>query len=305
MKNFLLRDRLFSLRWFRAWFYIVVGCFLLAGAFVLFITPYKIVPGGVYGLGIVLHHLFPKVQVGTFGLMTDIPLLLISLKIFGGKIGARTIVAAVLTPLMMNGLTYLIGENPAAMFGGKINLTNDVLLSCIFGGVIMGAGLGLILKTRATSGGTDIISMIVSKYTQMPMARCMLIVDSSIVIVALGVFGDWRIPLYSLVTIYVCTKVIDWVLEGGGSDKLLFIISERHALVKKLIIEDLGRGGTYIKASGMYTEHDKDMIFVVVARTELAAVQDYIHRIDPQAFMVVVNAHKIYGEGFRSFPELP
>ena len=286
------------------WAYIVVGAFLLAAGFVLFITPYNIVPGGVYGTGVVLHYLFPDIQVGTFGLMLDIPLLLIAFWIFGAKFGAKTIVAAILVPVFMNSMTWLIGtEDPALMLNGSINLSNDVLLSCIFGGILVGFGQGLILRTHATSGGTDIIAMIVHKFTRLPIARCILIVDSCVVVLGLIVLKDWRIPLYSLITIYVATKLIDYVLDGGGSNKLLFILSDKHELIRKLIIEELDRSGTYIHSTGMYSMQNKDMIFVVLNRSELPIVQDYIKEIDDKAFMVVMNAHEIYGEGFKPFIE--
>ncbi len=296
-------NRRFSGRWFRDWICIVLGAFVLAAGFVLFITPYHIVPGGVYGTGIVLHYLFPQVQVGTFGLMLDIPLLCVALWVFGAKFGTKTIVAALLTPVFMNTLTHFIGEDPAAMLAGNIDLSGDVLLSCIFGGVLIGVGMGLILRTHATSGGTDIVAMIVHRFTRMPIARCLLIVDSCVVVLGLIVLKDWRIPLYSLITIYVSTQLVDWVLDGGGSNKLLFILSEKNEQIRTLIIEKLERGGTYIQSTGMFSMQDKQMIFVVLDRTELPVVQDYIRRIDPRAFLVVMNAHEIYGEGFKPILE--
>ena len=289
----------FSVRWFRSWVYIILGAFLLSVGFVLFITPYNIVPGGVYGTGIVLHYLFPNIQVGTFGLILDVPLLITAFLVFGAKFGAKTIVAAILTPVMMNTLTYLIGENPVTMLGGSINLSNDILLSCIFGGVLIGVGQGLILLTHATSGGTDIIAMVVHKFTRLPIARCLLIVDSCVVLIGLIVLKDWRIPLYSLITLYVATQVIDYVLDGGGSNKALLILSAKYEQIRGMILDNLERGGTYIHATGMYSGQDKNMIFVVVDRNQLPVVQDYIRDIDDRAFMVVMNAHEIYGEGFK------
>ncbi|MDR0955231.1 MAG: YitT family protein [Rikenellaceae bacterium] len=293
----------FSLRWFRSWAYILLGSLSISAGFVLFINPYRIVPGGIYGTGIVLHYLFPNIQVGTFGLILDIPLLLIAFWVFGAKFGSRTIVSALLTPLMMNALTFCVGEDPATMLHGSINLSNDILLSCIFGGMLIGLGMGLIIRTHATSGGTDIIAMIVHKFTRVPVPRALLIVDSCVVLLGLFVLRDWRIPLYSLITIYVSTKMVDYVLDGAGSNKLLFIISEKHELIRGLIIEKLDRGGTYIHSTGMYSMQDKDMIFVVLDRSELPIVQDYIRQIDPRAFMVVMDAHEIYGEGFKPLIE--
>lgn len=300
LQRLIVKDKLFSRRWFRSWLSIAAGCFVVAAAFVLFITPYRIVPGGVYGLGVVLHSLFPRVAVGTFGLLLDAPLLAIAFWLFGNRFGAKTIVAALLTPLIMNALTALVGEDPASMLGGHIDLSGDVLLSALFGGVLCGVGLGLILRSHATSGGTDIVAMIVHRYTRLPIARCLLLVDSAVVILGLVVLRDWLIPLYSLVTIYVTTQVMDYILDGGGSNKLLFILSEKTEEIRELILRRLDRGGTYIHSTGMYSLQDKKMIFVVINRRELPLVQDNIKQIDPLAFMVVVDAHEIYGEGFKS-----
>ncbi len=285
----------------RQWLFVVVGAALLATAFVLFITPYRIVPGGVYGMGVVLNYLFPAIQVGTYGLSMDIPLLLIAFRLFGAKFGSKTIVAALLTPLFMDSMTYLIGSDPATMLGGKIDLSGDVLLSCIFGGILMGAGIGLIMKTHATSGGTDIVAMIVSRYLHLPISRSVLYVDSAVVIFGLVVLGDWKLPLYSLVTIFVSSRLIDYIVDGGSGDKLLFILSDKHADIRDYILSDLDRGGTYIKASGMYTGADKEMIFVVVSRREVSLMRDRIREIDPLAFMIVVDAHETLGEGFKTF----
>ena len=285
----------------RQWVYVVVGAALLAAAFVLFITPYRIVPGGVYGMGVVLHYLFPAIQVGTYGLSMDIPLLLVSFRIFGARFGTKTVAAALLTPLFMNTLTYLVGSDPATILGGKIDLSNDVLISCIFGGTLMGAGVGLILKTHATSGGTDLIASIISKYLHLPISRSVLYVDAAVVLFGLIAMGDWKLPLYSLVTIFVSSRVIDYIVDGGSGDKLLFILTDRHDAIRSFILKDLERGGTFIKASGMYTGADKEMVFVVVSRREVSLMRDRIRETDPEAFMIVVDAHETLGEGFKTF----
>ena len=282
---------------------VALGAVLISAAFVLFITPYRIVPGGVYGMGVVLNYVFPSVEVGTWGLMMDVPLLLTAFALFGRVFGAKTVVAALLCPLVMNTMTHFIGSDPATMFGGRIDLSNDVLLSCLFGGVILGAGISLVLRSRATSGGTDIVAMIVSRYAHMPIARALAIVDSMVVVFGLVVLGDWKLPLYSLVTIFVATKVVDWVLEGGSGDKLVFILSDKHDEIRTFILDDLSRGGTYIHSAGMYTHASKEMIFVVVSRREMTLLQDCVRQVDPAAFMIVVNAHETLGDGFKTFQE--
>ena len=250
-------------------------------------------------MGIVLHQLLPQIQVGTFGLMFDIPLLLIGIRVFGGMFGARTVVAAILTPLIMNALTYLVGENPATMFGGKIDLSNDIIISCIFGGVLIGTGTGLVVKTRATTGGTDIVAMLLNRFAHMSFSRGILLADATVVVLGIIVLGDWRLPLYSLVTIFVSSRVIDYVIDGASYDKLLFIISKKNAELTRFILDEMGRGATYIKSSGTYTREERDMLFLVVSRREISSVQNKIKEIDPESFVVVVNAYETFGDGFK------
>lgn len=291
MAFFLLREKPFSKKWFLSYSLITVGSFILATGFVFFITPYKIVPGGVYGISIVLHYLFGT-PVGLMALCFDIPLTLIGLKILGPRFGFKTVLGFSLTAVFNDTLTYFWGYEPLVQ--------GDALLSSIFGGVLIGLGLGLIFKSKATSGGSDIIAMIINKYTKISLGQLMILVDSVIVLFGLAVFQDWRIPLYSWIVIFISGKVIDVVLEGLSYDKSLFIISDRHEEIRDKIIHNLNRGGTYLDGHGMYNLAERKIIFTVVSRRELAILQEYIHQIDPKAFMTVIDATEILGEGFRS-----
>lgn len=298
MKTIQLQKR-FSLKWFLSWGAILVGSALIALSFVLFITPYKIIPGGVFGIGIILNSFFPEIPVGTFGLCMDVPLLITAFFLLGSGIGARTIFSALITPLLMNLFTNIIGSTPETIFNGAMNLSDDILLSSIFGGAVMGVGLGMIFSNQGTSGGTDIISMIIRKYCKIPLSKAIIIVESCIILSGLIIFGDWKLPLYSVVCVFVLTRVIDYIVEGTSTDKLLFIISEKHEELKEYIIDDLKRGGTYIKAEGMYTKNEKKIIFVVINRRQLPLVQATIKKLDPKAFFVVVEAHETLGDGFK------
>lgn len=304
MKNLPRSLMPFTRQWILSWISIVIGSILLSTGYVLFVNPYNIIPGGVYGIGIILHSFFPNIEVGTFGLILDVPLLIIAFKIFGSSVGSKTIVAAILTPILMNLLTYAIGDNPEMMLNGSINLQNDTLLAALFGGVISGTGIGLIFKSNATSGGTDIIAMILTKYTRLHLGNAIIIIESFIVLAGLIVFGDWKLPLYSIVMIFTFVQVIDYITDGPSNDKLMFIISKEHEKIKQYIIGDLERGGTYIKSSGMYTNENKDMMFVVVGRSEITLIKSMIHEVDKDAFMIVVNAHETFGDGFKSFPKV-
>ncbi len=294
MPFFLMKEKPFSKKWFISYSLIIIGSLILATGFVLFITPYKIVPGGVYGISIVLHYLFGT-PVGLMALCFDIPLTLIGLKILGPRFGFKTVVGFSLTAIFTDTLTYFWGYEPLVQ--------GDALLSSIFGGVLIGLGLGLIFKSKATSGGSDIIAMIINKRTRMPLGQLMILVDSIIVLFGLAVFQDWKIPLYSWIVIFISGKMIDVVMEGLSYDKSLFIISDKHEEIRDKIINNLNRGGTYIDGHGMYNMAERKIIFTVVSRRELALLQEYIHKIDPLAFMTVIDATEILGEGFRSLKE--
>lgn len=291
---FIKKEKLFSGSWFYNYGLIVLGSFILAAGFVLFINPYNIVPGGVYGVGIVVHHIAPAIPVGAFGLALNIPLIIIAIRVLGPRFGVKTIVGMTLTSIFMDSLTYIIGEND------PLGLANEILLSCIFGGVIIGLGLGLIFKAKATSAGSDIIAMIAAKYTRLPVGQLLIMVDSVIVVMGLIIFKDWKVPLYSWIVIFVTGKVIDIVLEGVNYDKSLYIISKEHEKIRDKIIYDLNRGGTYISGKGLYSNIEKPIIFTVVNRRELAMLEDYIHEVDPDAFLTVANANEILGNGFKS-----
>lgn len=297
----LLSDRVFSKKWFIDYTLIIIGSFILAAGFVFFITPHRIVPGGVYGIAIVVHYLTPGVfsfwpdgiPIGLFGLILNIPLTIAGIKILGPKFGVKTIIGFVLTSVFIDGITMMREVGDAA-------LVDDILLSCVFGGVLIGFGLGLIFKSRATSGGSDIIAMIIAKYTKMQLGKLMIYVDSTIVLLGLFAFGDWAIPLYSWVVIYITGRAIDLTLEGADYNKALIIISKKHDEIKQKLLVELERGGTYLKGEGMFTGEEKQIIYTVVSRREVAILQEYISQIDPDAFITVMDTKEILGEGFQS-----
>ena len=300
--TYVTKEKLFSKEWFKAYALILVGAFILAAGFVLFIDPHRIAPGGVYGIGIIVHYLTQGLfswapnglPIGTVGLLLNIPLTIIGIRVLGPMFGIKTVVGFVLSSVFIDVLHLWLGFNP---------LVDDMLLSSIFGGVLIGFGLGLIFKSKATSGGSDIIAMIIARYTRLPLGQLMIYVDSTIVLLALVAFQDWKIPLYSWVVIYVTGKVIDMTIQGVSYDKALFIITDRYEDVKNKIIHDIERGGTIINVQGMYTGHDKKMIFTNVSRREVYMLKDYIQQIDPKAFITVIDANEILGNGFKPLSE--
>ncbi len=310
--GFLPKQKIFTKGWLIDYTFLLIGAIIMAAGFAYFIDPHNIVPGGVYGIGIVVKDLTSDMMgdgikipfidepifqnglgVGFVGLLLNVPLTILGIKILGPRFGIKTVIGFMLTSFFID----FLDEN----FDGA--LVDDILLSCIFGGVLIGFGLGLIFKSKATSGGSDIIAMIIAKYTRMSLGLLLIFVDSTIVILGLLVFQDWKIPLYSWIVIYITGKVIDTTMQGVSYDKAMLIISDKHDLIRNKLMNDLERGGTYINGEGMYKGDKKKIIYTVVSRREQVLLKSYIHEIDPNAFLTVSDTKEILGEGFKSLKD--
>lgn len=295
--------RKYTKYWYFNYLVIVVGAFIIASAYVLFITPNRIVPGGIYGVSIIIHHLTKGVfsfapeglPVGTMGIILDIPITLLGIKFLGKKFGLKNFFGILITSFFIDTLTIFWGYKPL--------VENDVLLSSVFGGVLCGIGLGLIFKAKGATGGTDTIAMIISKSSKVPLGQMLIYVDSFVVLLGLVAFGDWRIPLYSWIVIFITGKVIDGVMQGFSYDKTVFIISDKYEEIRKKIIFDLDRGGTYLLAEGMYGGKKRKVIYTNVTRREMATLIGYIKDIDPDAFVTVIDANEVLGHGFKPIKE--
>lgn len=298
------KEKLFSKEWFIVYSLILIGAFIMAAGYVFFVAPYKFAPGGVYGISIVIHHLtkgvfswFPDgLPIGAVALAMDIPLTIIGTKILGPRFGFKTVLGFVSLAVFTDLISYFWGNAPL--------VENQPLLSAIFGGVLIGLGLGLVFRSRASSGGSDIIAMIIEKYTKMPLGQLMIIVDSAIVLLTLVAFKDWSLPLLSLIIIYITGKVIDIVLEGLDVNKAVIIISDEYEQIKNIILDDLDRGGSRLLAKGIYSEADKKIIFTVLTRREVEILKSYIKKVDPKAFVTIFDAKEILGEGFKPWSKL-
>lgn len=306
-----------------SWLNILIGCIIVAAGFVFFINPYNIVPGGAYGASIVLHNLFPSIQVGTFGYMFDIPLLILSVILLGTKLGARTIAAALITPLLMNMMSkmaYPTEEalhtlDPSQLIGGSMDLSDHLMLACVMGATLIGIGTGIVVRNQATTGGSDIVGMLLQKYCHIRFSKAILLVDGTVVCFGLLVIGfgigsandstqpSWYLSFYSLIAIFIISRVIAYMINGSKNDKLIFVISEKRMTeLHSYILKDLDRTATCIKSSGLYTGKEKEMIFLVVSYKEVAGVKLTIKKADPKAFVVVTDAYDTFGEGWKQLP---
>ncbi|MBR6131030.1 MAG: YitT family protein [Bacteroidales bacterium] len=284
---------------------IVLGTFIMSIGYVIFVSPLKLAPGGVYGIAIILHHLF-NFPIGLSGICLDIPLLIIGTLWLGPKFGAKTIVGVITLPAFISLWEKIYGYAPLIALPGD-PMTPDPsanFIVALCGGVIIGVGLGLIFKTRATSGGSDIIAMIIGKYLKhIPLGTLLIIVDSTIVLAALAAFKDWTIPLYSWLIIYVTGIVMDKVIAGFHSNKVVLIVSDHYEEIRQHIFDELDRGGTYIHGEGMYNNDEKKIIFTSISRKQLPILVHFVHAIDPKAFVSILDASETLGDGFTSLRE--
>ena len=280
---------------------IIVGALLQAVAYVLFIAPHNIVPGGVYGITIILHHLThglfsfapDGLPMGVMALFFNVPLLLLATRKLGLRSGARTIVAFV----AIAAFTDII----EAITGGKPLIENDVLLSAVFGGIVLGVGVFLVINSYGTCAGTDVLARVISRAWGINLSTMILVIDSIIVILGFFAFKSPLVPLYSLITILAYSATIER-LHVTNPNCMLTIVTEKIDDVKQFILYETGHGGSYVDAKGLYTDNDKKLILAVVSRREATACETRIRKIDPAAFVVVTDAHDVNGNGYFSVP---
>lgn len=318
-----IKENLTSKDWWKSWLGIFLGTVIMASGYVYFINPYNIIPGGTYGASIVLHNLFPSIQVGTFGYMFDIPLLVIAALFLGAKIGTRTLAASMVTPLIMNVLSMwaypdeasLQSLDPTKLLSGRLDMSDQLMLTCLIGSWLIGLGCGIVVRCGATTGGSDIVGMIIQKYCKIKFSSAILMVDGTVVLFGLIVIGfgvgsdapveadSCILSLYSLLSIFVISRIIAYTISGSKDDKLLFVISSKPLPeLHDYILHDLDRTATLIKSSGLYTGGDKEMLFIVVRNKEVPEMKAQIKMADPSAFVIVTDAHATFGEGWKTLP---
>lgn len=268
---------------------LTVGALIMALALVFFLIPAKIAPGGVSGIAIVLHTLF-QFPVGVVMLVFNIPLYLIGLKLLGKTFGVRTLYAFIFVSVF----TDFIGDILKVPIA-----TNDPLLASIFGGIVLGIGLGIVFRFKGTTAGSDIVGQIINKYTNISVGMGILTVDFFVITFAGIAFHDVNLALYGFISLYFSSKVLDLILDGFDYARSFHIISEKQDEIIDLITNDMNRGGTEIKGVGFYTRQARNVLYTVVTRKEVATLRQEILKIDPRAFVIISNVHEVIGEGFR------
>ncbi len=296
-EKFVLKDFLITYGW------LLGGCFVFALGAVMFAEPYGFAPGGTYGLSMVFHHLWGW-ETEIAALCMDVPLLLLGIYFLGGMFGVKTVICTFAIPAFMRLIHYVYGYD-ALLEPGVVERTmlNEQLLSAIFGGIVYGVGIGMIFKARATSGGSDIISMILNKYTHISLGTLVIIVDCTITLSTVVAFGDWRLPMYSWIIVFIEGKVIDLVLDGAAVHKTLMIVSDKVDPIKNVIINEINRGATLFPAVGLYKGQNRSVIYTILTRREMMILRHKIAEIDPEAFINIIDSKEILGRGFKPLKE--
>ncbi|WP_234978648.1 YitT family protein [Anaerosalibacter sp. Marseille-P3206] len=265
---------------------IVLGVMISAVAFNFFLEPNNIAPGGVTGLAIVIRTV-TGIPIYLTNLIINIPLFIIGVVVLGKAFGAKTLFATF-------GLSFFLKIVPYRV------ATEDLLLASVFGGILLGFGLGLVFKSGGTTGGTDLAGAILNKcFPRVSISSYMMAIDGIVVAIAGLASRKLEISLYSVIALYLVIKVINTMLEGVGYVKAFLIITEKPEELGQAIMRDIQRGVTLFKGKGMYTKEEKDILLCVVNRSQFTKLKELVNAIDAKAFLMVTDMYEVIGEGFQ------
>ena len=268
--------------------YSLLGSATVALAVAVFTVPNDIAPGGVSGLATALAYVSP-VSVGVWTLLLNVPLLLTAWRLLGPRALAMTLLATVLLSVFIDLF--------AALLPGY---TNNVLLAAVAGGVLSGLGVGVLFLRGISTGGTDLAALLLKNpFPNLPTGIMLLLIDACVVAVAVVIFRDIEVALYSAITIYLSSKVIDALAQGVDYAKVIYVVSERGEEISRVLNECTDRGTTLLNAQGGYTGKDKQLVVTVTRRNVLAQTLRLIRQTDPRAFVFVTDSTEVHGEGFK------
>jgi uncharacterized membrane-anchored protein YitT (DUF2179 family) len=287
-KTFISSGIQFSWIGVRDYTLIGLGALLQALAIRLFLVPSNLVNGGISGLSQIIHY-YTGWPIGLMVLIGNLPLFILGWRYLGGpRFAFRTAFAVVAFSLFTDLLVFFV---PAQ------GLTTDLVLNALYGGVISGIGYGLVYRGRGTSGGTDILARMLNNWRGISLSQSYMLTDSAIMFLA-GLSFSWENALYALVMLYISGVAAETVAQGSNVVRTALIITIDPQAVAKSIMEVMGRGITLIPARGGYTGADRTVLYCVVSRPEVAQIKALVREADPQAFMVIGQAHEVLGEGF-------
>lgn len=269
----------------------VLGSILYALSVNIFTAPNQIAPGGATGLATLANYL-AQVPIGTVILVINLPLFIAAWRKLGRWFTVRTMVVTILSSVVIDASALFL---PA--FHG------DQMLVALFGGLLAGAGLGLIFMRGATTGGTEIVARLLErKFRHIPIGRLILLVDAVVVGLSAIVYRNVESALYAMVLIFVSSMVMDAIVYGGDKGKMMLIMSKMHREIAAQVMEKMERGVTLLDATGAYTGGEQEVVLCAVRRSEVYQLRRLVNDVDPNAFMIVVSTDEVLGEGFKRVP---
>lgn len=271
--------------WIKDIFLITAGAFIYAFGVNYFFIANKMADGGLAGICTILHYLF-SVDLGTTYFVLNIPLIILGYKLIGGQFILKTFYGTFMTSLAFKVLEKYTGQ------------MDDRLIAAIFGGLIIGIGLGTIFVGGGSSGGSDILVKILNKYFDIPIGKAFLALDL-VVLSMLGILFGRDVFMYTLVGLFISTRAIDFIQDGVDKAKAMLIISDKSEEIKNEIMDKTGRGVTIINARGGYTNVDKDIVYCIMSRYEVTTVKRIVRSIDKRAFLSIMEVSEVLGEGFK------
>ena len=261
--------------------FITLGAFVTAAALETFLLPNNIIDGGVIGISMMVHYI-TKWNLGLLIFCINMPFILLALRKMGYKFIIQTLFATGMLAIATN------------VFSG-FHVTEDLILSAIFGGIILGLGVGLILRNNASLDGTEMLSIILSKKLKIISVGELLMCINLFIYIGAGFLLGWDRALYSILTYYIASKVIDTVIEGLDKSKSVRIVSENYREIGDAIMKELDTSVTYMRTMGGYSRQEKILTFCVVNKFEMAKLKDVVHSLDPKAFIVTEDVHEVEG----------
>ena len=273
----------------------IAGTFMYALAVSLFVTPLKFAAGGVTGLGILVNYLVPFISTGTFVFVANIPLFIIAWRKFGFRFIARTVFSTALMSGFIDIISYFANRYDLFFHG------EEKLVGAIFGGIIAGAGLGVVFLGGATTGGLDILARLLRlKFPHFSVGKLILICDFVVVVLSGFIYKSVESVLYSIIIIFLSSIAVDYVVAGRSHSKLMFIMTDSYEQVTKDIIAVCGRGVSIIPAQGGYTGQDRKLLMCVVRAHEVSRVRSVVASYDKQPFIIITDSSEVLGQGFKA-----
>ena len=270
--------------------FIVLGSLFMAFGTVCFLSPNQIITGGGVGISLLLHALFPQITLGIFMAMVSIPFLIMSYIYFGKYYLFKTFIVVILLSTFTDVLKEVLHVK---------SMTNDILLAAIFGGIFIGLGVGFVIKGRSSTGSTSVVGEIVAKKTKYKAAEVLLAIDATIMFASVFVYNDINKSLYSMISVYVGIRVIDMILTGRPSKKIVNIVSNNVEVLKEQIRERIEEHGTILTGIGLHQGQNKTIIYVTVEASKIDLLKNLITKYDPDAFMIITEASEFLGRGSK------